>query len=66
MAKEPVVAVALLTQRHVEQLGSSLQQLWPIQDVPCFKGLLNAIDDADRSYWQSVDEDTARRDPSPK
>jgi hypothetical protein len=55
-AKERVVAVALLTQRQVDQLGSSLQQLWPVQDVPCFKGLLNAIDDADRSYWQSVEK----------
>jgi hypothetical protein len=66
MAKEPVVAVALLTQRHVDQLGSSLQQLWPVQDVPCFKGLLNAIDDADRSYWQSLDEAATSRGPSPK
>jgi hypothetical protein len=56
----------LLTQRHVEQPESSLQQLWPVQDVPCFKGLLDAIDDADRSYWQSVDDAETSRGPSPK
>ena len=59
MAKEPMAAVGLLTKRNIDQLGSSLQQLWPVQDVPCFTGLLSAIDDADRDYWLASDEESA-------
>ncbi len=45
-------ALALLTRRQVEQLGPSLQQIWPIEEAPCFGGLLSAIDEADRAYWR--------------
>lgn len=58
MAKEPVVAGALLKQRQVEQLATALAS----SGRAVFKGLLNAIDDADRSYWQSIDERSAAGD----
>ena len=59
MHKERIVAVALLTQRQVDRLGNSLQQSWPIDDTPCFTGLLQAIDEAERDVWR--DRDRERR-----
>jgi hypothetical protein len=46
MAK--IVAVGLLTQRDLDALGGSCQRLWPVDETPCFAGLLEAIDEADR------------------
>jgi hypothetical protein len=43
-----IVAVALLTDDDVTRLGSNFKRLWPVDETPCFQGLLNAIDDADR------------------
>jgi len=55
MAQERFVAVALLTQRDVDLLGSTLRTVWQIEEAPCFSGLLEAIDRADRDYWRGQD-----------
>jgi hypothetical protein len=46
--RDRIVAVALLTDDEVRRLGSNFKRLWPVDETPCFQGLLNAIDDADR------------------
>jgi len=46
--KERIVAVGLLTQRQVDRLGPTLEHVWPVDEAPCFSGLLEAIDEADR------------------
>ena len=56
MSDERIVAVGLLTKDHLDQLGSSLSRVWPVDDTPYFEGLLQAIDEADRSVWQERDE----------
>lgn len=61
MTDDRVVAVALLTQRDVDLLGTNYRQLWPIDEVPCFSQLLQAIDEADRVTWRSRDADGADR-----
>jgi hypothetical protein len=45
---ERIVAVGLLTQSHLDRLGSSLTHVWPVDETPCFGELLQAIDEADR------------------
>jgi hypothetical protein len=50
---ERIVAVGLLTQANVDLLGPTLTRVWPVQDTPCFSGLLQAIDEADRELRQS-------------
>ena len=54
--KERIVAVGLLTERDLGMLGSTFDRAWPIDDAPCFDGLLQAIDEADRGVWRSRDE----------
>ena len=48
MSGERIIAVGLLTQREVELLGGDFNRLWPVDEAPCFSGLLQAIDEADR------------------
>lgn len=48
MPKERIVAVGLLTQRDLSLLGHSFTRLWPVDEAPCFEGLLDAIDRAER------------------
>lgn len=48
MDYEPIVAVGLLTQNDARLLGPSFGRLWPVEEAPCFGGLLRAIDEADR------------------
>jgi hypothetical protein len=55
MASERIVAVGLLTQNDVELLGPTFDRLWPVEDAPCFSGLLQAIDEADRDLWRERD-----------
>ncbi len=52
MARERIVAVGLLTQKHLDRLGPTLTQVWSIDETPCFSELLSAIDDADRDLRQ--------------
>ncbi|HVF84057.1 MAG TPA: hypothetical protein VM913_07800 [Sphingomicrobium sp.] len=49
--KEPIVALGLLTRSDLMLLGDSFDRLWPIEETPCFGGLLSAIDEADREFW---------------
>lgn len=48
LTKERIVAVGLLTQRDLNLLGQSFTRAWPIEEAPCFEGLIRAIDEADR------------------
>lgn len=45
--QERIVAVGLLTQREVSQLGPTFDRLWPVEEAPHFNELLRAIDEAD-------------------
>ena len=47
--QEPVVAIGLLTQTHLNVLGSSLKQVFPIPDDNRFDDLLNALDNLARA-----------------
>ena len=53
MAKERIVAVGLLTERDLTLLGHSFTRLWPVDETPCFKGLVQAIDEAERELERS-------------
>lgn len=46
--RDRIVAVALLTDDDVTRLGANFRRLWPVDETPCFEGLLDAIDQADR------------------
>ena len=48
MDYERIVAVGLLTRNDVRLLGPSFERLWPVEEAPHFRGLLAAIDQADR------------------
>lgn len=48
MDYDRVVAVGLLTQNDARLLGPSFDRLWPVDETPRFRGLLRAIDEADR------------------
>ena len=52
MDYDKIVAVGLLTRNDVRLLGPSFDRLWPVEDAPHFRGLLNAIDEADRRLMQ--------------
>lgn len=56
---ERIVAVGLLTQRNLDRLGSSLERAWPISEAPCFSGLLQAIDEADRELIRERDAEAS-------
>lgn len=56
MPSRRIVAVGLLTREDVRLLGPSFNRLWPVEDAPCFSGLLQAIDEADRQLHQERDE----------
>ena len=59
-----IVAIGLLTQRDVELLGETFTRLWPVEDSPCFDGLLKAIDEADRAHWRAEDRASEAHLPS--
>ena len=59
MAEERIVAVALLTQVEVQRLGENFNRLWPVDETPCFAGLIEAIDAADREVRQNRGRDSA-------
>jgi hypothetical protein len=56
VGRERIVAVGLLTQDQVDQLGPTLSHVWPVNETPCFSELLLAIDDADRERWREREE----------
>ena len=52
MARQRIVAVGLLTEQDLTLLGNSFTRLWPVEEKPCFEGLLDAIDLAERDLDQ--------------
>jgi hypothetical protein len=50
-----IVALGLLTQNELQLLGAGFNRAWPVDESPCFQGLLEAIDDADRVLWRARD-----------
>jgi hypothetical protein len=62
---QQIVAVAPVTEPELQALGSSFDRAWPINETPCFSGLREAIDEADRDYWRARDaSDRERRKSS--
>ena len=59
-----IVAVALLTEHELGLLGSGFSRAWPIDETPCFVGLLKAIDEADREFWRERDRMNAQDNES--
>ena len=59
-----IIAIGLLTQSDIELLGGRMVQMWPIDETPCFAGLLQAIDEAERRCWRR--RDAGERVPSPR
>ena len=64
MPKEQIVAVGLLTARDVGLLGQQFHRIWPVDEAPCFQGLLEAIDEADREMWRERDRSEYWSEPS--
>ena len=52
LVSDRIVAVGLLTALDVERLGPTFGRIWPVDETPCFSGLLQAIDEADRELWR--------------
>jgi hypothetical protein len=65
LARDRIVAVALVTQPELELLGPSFRRAYPIDETPCFGELLSAIDDADRELWRQRDEEAAKEVAAP-
>ena len=59
MAKRQIVAIGLLTEHELQLLGAGFSRAWPLNESPCFDGLLQAIDDAEREMRRARDEKTA-------
>ena len=55
MLNDRIVAVGLLTQGDLALLGPAFDRAWPIDEAPCFNGLLEAIDEADRDLRRAGD-----------
>lgn len=47
---EPIIAVALVSEAELKLLGDGFNQAFPVDEAPCFTALLQAIDEADRSF----------------
>jgi hypothetical protein len=58
MSERQIVAVGLLTEYELQLLGTGFSRAWPIDDTPCFQGLIQAIDEAERELWRSRNEET--------
>jgi hypothetical protein len=61
MNRDRIVAVGLLTQRDMSLLGPSFTRVWPVEETPCFDGLLRAIDEADRQLWREREDAAEER-----
>ena len=61
MSDRLIVAVGLLTEPELQRLGAGFSRIWPIDGTPCFQGLVQAIDDAERELWR--DRDRQSDDP---
>jgi hypothetical protein len=63
--EDEIVALALVTQLELDQLGPTFRRAYLIDDTPCFDELLRAIDDADRDIWRARDMEASRQIPEP-
>ena len=54
---ERIVAVALVTEAELQLLGEGFNRAFPVDDAPCFGGLLQAIDEADRAFSATLRRD---------
>lgn len=61
MADDRIVALGLLTSSEVRLLGPQFKRLWPVDETPCFEGLIDAIDEADRQLQLSKIAETEPR-----
>lgn len=59
MTERRIVAIALVTRDELARLGPAFRRAWPVEDGPCFAGLLQAIDEADRDHWREQDSTMA-------
>lgn len=50
-----IVAIAPVTDVELASLGPAFSRAYPVDQAPCFGGLLAAIDDADRELWRERD-----------
>ncbi len=55
MSAERIIAVGLLSKSDLDRLGSGFARLWPVDETPCFNGLIQAIDEADRELKRERD-----------
>ena len=53
---ERIAVGALLTASELTRLGMGFDRAWPVDETPCFEGLLLAIDEADRKLRHDADE----------
>ena len=56
MPDDQIVAVGLLTRRDLTTLGPEFNRAWPLDETPCFEGLLKAIDEADKELKQTLQQ----------
>jgi hypothetical protein len=61
VAKDRIVAVALLTHPELQLLGPSFTRAYPVDETPCFSELIRAIDDADRDVRRSRDMEASKK-----
>lgn len=54
MPLERIVAIGLLTKNDGQLLGPSFDRAWPIEEVPAFPDLLQAVDKQTLGWPQSV------------
>lgn len=54
---ERIVAVALVTEAELQLLGEGFKRVFPVDETPCFGGLLQAIDEADRAFSAMLESD---------
>lgn len=61
MTGDRIVALGLLTSDDLHRLGPTFDRAYPIDQTPCFEGLLEAIDEADRELWRERDRRADRK-----
>jgi hypothetical protein len=64
LANHRIVAVGLLTEHDLGLLGDGFSRAWQVDQTPCFAGLIDAIDEADRELWRERDRITAQQNES--
>ena len=61
MSGRMITTVCLVTDDELSLLGTNFSRAWPIDDTPCFQGLLQAIDNAEREIWRARDSEAAEK-----